>query len=161
MQLKPSSRDAATDRVLTRRTAFTLLELLVVIALIATLTFVAVTAFKGFGQANNLAAAQRQIQDDLALARQLAIKHRTPVYMVFFSPDPTNSNPLIRETATKLSSIHAALDGMAQPSEFREHALRVFTNVFAVSVDLPAFLGIYTITSVTIRLLRSILLRNP
>ena len=31
----------------------------------------------------------------------------------------------------------------------------------AVSVDLPAFLGIYTITSVTIRLLRSILLRNP
>ena len=130
MQLKPSSRDAATDRVLTRRTAFTLLELLVVIALIATLTFVAVTAFKGFGQANNLAAAQRQIQDDLALARQLAIKHRTPVYMVFFSPDPTNSDPRLRDSATKLFSIHAALEQLG-PSDFQEHALRVFTNLFA------------------------------
>ena len=130
MQLKPSSRDAATDRVLTRRTAFTLLELLVVIALIATLTFVAVPAFKGFGQANNLAAAQRQIQDDLALARQLAIKHRTPVYMVFFSPDPTNSDPRLRDSATKLFSIHAALLQLG-PSEFQEHALRVFTNLFA------------------------------
>ena len=130
MQLKSSSRGSAAGRALPGRPAFTLLELLVVIALIATLTFVAVPAFKGFGQANNLAAAQRQLQDDLALARQLAIKHRAPVYMVFFAPDRTNADPRLRDSATKLSSIHAALDQL-DPSEFKEHALRVFTNVFA------------------------------
>ena len=130
MQLKPSSRGSAVGRAFPGRLAFTLLELLVVIAIIGTLTFVAVPAFKGFGQANTLAAAQRQIQDDLALARQLAIKNRGPVYMVFFSPDPTNTNPRIRDSATKLSSIHASLLALST-SEYREHALRMFTNLFA------------------------------
>jgi prepilin-type N-terminal cleavage/methylation domain-containing protein len=130
MQLKSSSRGSATGRALPGRPAFTLLELLVVIALIATLTFVAVPAFKGFGQANALAAAQRQIQDDLALARQLAIKQRVPVYMVFFSPNPDRTDPSAQAFAAQVASIHTTLAAQAD-SDYREHALRVFTNLFA------------------------------
>ncbi|HTH49638.1 MAG TPA: hypothetical protein VMB21_19145 [Candidatus Limnocylindria bacterium] len=130
MQLKPSSRGAAAGRALPRRSAFTLLELLVVIGLIATLTFVAVPAFKGFGQANTLAAAQRQIQDDLALARQLAIKHRTPVYLVFFSPDPDAPSKIAQDSAKRVGAIHNYLSSLAS-SDYREHALRLLTNVFA------------------------------
>lgn len=65
---------------------FTLLELMVVVGLIGLMTFIAVPAFKGFGQSNKLISAQRQIGDDVGLARQYAIKNRTPVYMVFFAP---------------------------------------------------------------------------
>jgi prepilin-type N-terminal cleavage/methylation domain-containing protein len=63
--------------------AFTLVELMVVIVIIGILASITVPALKGLGQANRTAAAQRQILDDLALARLRAINDRAPVYMVF------------------------------------------------------------------------------
>src|SRR5262245_20767645 len=66
--------------------AFTLTELLVVMSIIGLLTFIAMPAFRGFGQENTVGAAQRQVQDDLAFARLQAIRNRAPVYMVFFQP---------------------------------------------------------------------------
>ena len=118
-----------------RRSAFTLIELLVVIALIGVLTFVAVPAFKGFGQTNTLAAAQRQLQDDLALARQFAIKTRSPVYMVFFSP-------AANQTA-KVAGVHNQLIALQNAGgtigEFAANALRVMTNVIASSHSSYAF----------------------
>jgi prepilin-type N-terminal cleavage/methylation domain-containing protein len=69
------------------RPAFTLIELLVVIAILGILAGLAVPALKNLGKSNANLSASRQLLDDLAHARALAISGRTTVYMVFV---PTN-----------------------------------------------------------------------
>jgi prepilin-type N-terminal cleavage/methylation domain-containing protein len=67
--------------------AFSLLELMIVLGIIGLLAALGVPALKGLSQSNTLSAAARQLQDDLALARQRAIVERTTVYVVFVPPD--------------------------------------------------------------------------
>ena len=66
--------------------AFTLLELLTVIAIIGILAAIALPTINNY-KPDAAAAASRQLLDDLSRARQLAISQRTTVYMVFV---PTN-----------------------------------------------------------------------
>src|SRR5437588_551680 len=66
--------------------AFTLIELLVVISIVGLLAGLAVPVVNNF-KPNVVAGATRQLLDDVARARQLAISQRTTVYMVFV---PTN-----------------------------------------------------------------------
>jgi len=66
------------------RAAFTLLEMLVVIGIIAIVAGLAAPAFKGLGKGNQMSAAARQLLDDLSHARQRAIGTRSTVYVVFF-----------------------------------------------------------------------------
>ncbi len=63
--------------------AFTLIELMVVMLIIGVLASITVPAMKGMGQANRSAAAHRQVLDDIAFARLRAINDRSPVYVVF------------------------------------------------------------------------------
>lgn len=113
------------------RPAFTLIELLVVISIIGLLMFIAVPAFRGFGQSNVMAAAQQQLKDDLSYARQLAVKNRAPVYMVFLLP-PRNESP--ESFANQLRGIHDSILLLPQATpydrQYRELALRAYTNVF-------------------------------
>jgi prepilin-type N-terminal cleavage/methylation domain-containing protein len=67
--------------------AFTLIELLTVIAIIGILAALLAPVLKNFSKPDVTVAATRQMLDDVARARQLAIADRTTVYMVFV---PTN-----------------------------------------------------------------------
>ena len=80
------NRESATGRP-RRLAAFTIIELLVVMGIIALLTTIGLPALKGFGKGTGMAGAQRQMLQDLGLARLSAINGRTTVYVVFV---PTN-----------------------------------------------------------------------
>jgi prepilin-type N-terminal cleavage/methylation domain-containing protein len=67
-----------------RSTAFTLLELLMVIAIMGILAALALPTIRGM-KPNAKVAATRQLLDAVGRARQLALSQRTPVYMVFLS----------------------------------------------------------------------------
>jgi len=76
----PSARSAG------RQAAFTLIEMLVVIIIIGILASVGLPALKGFSKSDKITAADRQLLDDIANARQLAIANHTDVYMLFMFP---------------------------------------------------------------------------
>ncbi len=82
----------AQRAVLTLKSAFTLIEMLVVIAILGLIAGLAVPALKNLGKSDATVSAARQMLDDIGRARQLAISQRTTVYMVFV---PTNfwNNP--------------------------------------------------------------------
>jgi prepilin-type N-terminal cleavage/methylation domain-containing protein len=69
------------------QSAFTLIELLTVIAIIGLLAALLAPVLKNFSKSDVTVAATRQMLDDFARARQIAISQRTTVYMVFV---PTN-----------------------------------------------------------------------
>lgn len=70
-----------------RHRAFTLVEMLTVIAIIGIIAALTMPVLKNFGKGNVAVSASRQLLDDVGHARQLAMSQRTTVYMVFI---PTN-----------------------------------------------------------------------
>jgi len=75
-----------------RSWAFTIIELLVVLAIIGLLTVIGIPMMKGIGRSNVMASATRQLMDDLALARHKAMVGRTTVHVVFV-PEAAALNP--------------------------------------------------------------------
>jgi len=73
------------------RAAFTIIELMVVIAIIGVLAAITLPAIRGMTKSNAIIAANRQLLDDLAYARQRAIADHTTVYVVSVPPQAINS----------------------------------------------------------------------
>jgi prepilin-type N-terminal cleavage/methylation domain-containing protein len=67
--------------------AFTLIELLMVIAILGIMAGLTVPVLKNFARSDATLGASRQLLDGVARARQLAISQRTTVYMVFVPPN--------------------------------------------------------------------------
>jgi prepilin-type N-terminal cleavage/methylation domain-containing protein len=91
--------------------AFTLLELMLVIAIIGFIAALALPMVTGFGKANAMTSATRQLLDDVALARQRAMVNRSTVYMVFLPPmfwtnyfflNPTSGYQMVGSQVTNL-----------------------------------------------------------
>jgi prepilin-type N-terminal cleavage/methylation domain-containing protein len=72
---------------MSRRGAFTLLEMLIVLVIIAILAGLALPHIRGNTESVAINAACRQLVADLSLARQRAISQRSTVAVVFISPD--------------------------------------------------------------------------
>ena len=85
VQNLPVVRRSASVRAVTR--GFTILELMLVIAVIGLMMALALPHLAGFGKSNSMTAATRQLLDDCALARQRALVNRSDVYMVFVPPN--------------------------------------------------------------------------
>lgn len=84
--------------------AFSLIEMLVVIAIIGIIAAISVPALNNFRRADADAAATRQLADELANARQRAIMDRADVYLVFMPPVVNDA-----AVASLLSAVPAGL----------------------------------------------------
>src|SRR5882724_11046838 len=95
--------------------AFTLIELLTVIAIVGILAALLAPVLKNFSKPDVTVAATRQMLDDVGRARQLAITERSTVYMVFIPTNFWNNNtapwttlPLPIRTSTIVTQLYAA-----------------------------------------------------
>lgn len=79
-----------------RSSAMTVLELLVVIAIIGLLSVLSVPAIRALTRSNTISSANRQLLDDVALARQRAINEHSIVHVLF-----VQTNVLVMNLNTK------------------------------------------------------------
>ena len=121
-------RSARASLALRLLLAFTLIEMLVVIAVIGIVAAISVPALKNISKSDAAAAGTRQLLDDIARARQFAISRRTTVYMVFvpqgFWTDRSQGAAYDNQAAFN------ALDGVNRgDANFRPKYLQALTNV--------------------------------
>ena len=85
--------------IATNRTAFSLLELLIVIAIIGGLSTLTITSISGIQRGTAMSSSASQLLDYLATGRQAATTLNQPV-RVWFCPGATNDSMLLYRTDT-------------------------------------------------------------
>jgi len=93
--------------------AFTLMELLIVLAIMGLLASIALPAMKGIQKSNTIANATHQLIADLSQARQTAIREQTTVHVIFVPTNIARLNP----------------SGAQDPSGFRDR--NTWTNLLS------------------------------
>lgn len=91
------STDAAMYRMRTvyRSAGFSLIELLVVMAIVAMMALIGVPWFVKIGQRNQVKSAANEIQSTLLAARMIAVKINQPVSVVVTAASPTDQVHLL------------------------------------------------------------------
>jgi Tfp pilus assembly protein FimT len=113
--------------------AFTILELMLVVGIIGLMAALALPHLSGFTKGNAMTAATRQLLDDVGLARQRALVNRSMVCMVFLPPNfwtndttPLFSNSLMTSLVGHQYSAYALISMRTvgdQPGKSNVHYL--------------------------------------
>jgi prepilin-type N-terminal cleavage/methylation domain-containing protein len=164
-QKRPLRRRRSASRA--NASGFTILELMLVIAIIGAMMALALPHLVGFGKSNSMNAATRQLLDDCALARQRALVNRAEVYMVFVPPPAywTSNNTVPSKQFTNIASqsytAYALISGRTvgdQPGRSYPHYVvdwktlpqGVYIAPFEFTNTAPTFIGTTnTLTSAT------------
>ena len=121
--------------------AFTLIEMLVVIAVLGILAGLAVPALKNISKGDANTSAARQMLDDVGRARQMAISRHTTVYMVFVPTNFFNLNNVLGQNIiaglNNAANIPLAADRLA--------ALTAVTNLVEKQLTGYAFIALGTV----------------
>jgi len=79
--------------------------MLVVLSIMAIIAALAVPALKNFGHADAMTAADQQMLNDVARARQLAISQRSTVYMVFVPANFWNNMSTVQQAQSATTNL--------------------------------------------------------
>jgi len=110
--VKQRGRFAFTARKVRERiSAFTLLELLVVIALIAIMMVMIAPAFTNLKSAGDVTSAADTIKGVVELARNYAMANNTYAWVGFFEEDAGGSTPAVAGNGRLVISAVASIDG--------------------------------------------------
>ncbi len=127
-----------------RREAFTLMELLIVITIMAIMAGIAFPAFQGLGKGNAMDSAVRQVMDDLAYARRLALSTRSTVMFLMVADDPSNNSQALANLKYRSYAIFARSSVGDQPGRPTQKMLTEWRALPDGIVFEPSKLGVFS-----------------